>query len=373
MSFYSFYNLLLAYYQCRKKKRLTVSASRFEFYTEPEIIQLENKLKAKVYRPDRFSVFVVTEPKIREIFAAGFSDRVVHHLLINYLLPIFEPKLIYDSYACRKEKGAHHAIQRLSRFIQAATMNNTHTTYYLQADIKNFFPSMKHDILYNLLIKEVKNPVIRKLIKLIIYHDCTINPEKKGQLSLFEQVPPHKSLFNVPPGQGLPIGNLTSQFFANIYLNELDQYVKHTLKCKYYIRYVDDFIIVDKSKKNLYTFKEQIELFLKEKLALELHPDKWKVKNVKEGIDALGYVLKPTHILVRKRVVKTLKKKLYQFQHVPPKQMDFPYVVSSVNSYYAHFRHADSYQLRKHLWETHFGILRTYLRPMHDYRFFQLR
>ena len=337
---------------------------------ESEIIDLERQLKNDTYTPQPFSVFVVTEPKIREVFAAGFKDRVVHHLLVTYLLPIFERKFIFDSYACRENKGTHAAVARLSQFLRKITANNHKKAYYLQADVKSFFPSMNHDILYNLITKQVKNPYIRWLTKIIIYHDCTQNPMKKGQLSLFSQVPPHKSLFNVPEGQGLPIGNLTSQFFANIYLDVLDQYVKHTLKCKYYIRYVDDFIILDRDKEKLYLLKKEIEVFLQQKLALELHPHKWKVDDVRNGIDTLGYVTKPSYTLVRRRVIKTLKKKLWEFQYTKPEELDIAYVTSCVNSYYAHFRHADSYRLRKHLWEKHFGILKNILRPVNDYRYF---
>ncbi len=373
MDITSFHNILHAYHKCRRKKRLKPSSSAFEFYMEKEIIELEQKLKDKSYAPKKFSVFVVTEPKIREIFAAGFSDRVVHHFLVDYLLPIFEPKFIFDSFACRAGKGTHFAIERLSHFLRQITVNSNKKAYYLQADVKSFFPSINHDILFTIIKKQINNPYILWLTKIIIYHDCTQQPIKKGQLSLFNKVPAHKSLFYVPKGQGLPIGNLTSQFFANIYLNELDQYVKHQLKCKYYIRYVDDFVILHEDKDKLYQIKNEIEKFLHDKLALDLHPHKWKVQNVNNGIDALGYITKPTYKLVRKRVVKTLKRKLVKFQKVKQEELDLDYVVTCINSYYAHFRHANSYKLRKHLWENHFGSLKKYLQPVNDYRYFKLR
>jgi len=187
-------------------------------------------------------------------------------------------------------------------------------------------------------------------------------------------IPPQKSLFNAPLGHGLPIGNLTSQFFANIYLNELDQFVKHRLKCRYYIRYVDDFIILDKSKKNLHKLKQEITEFLQKKLSLKLHPKKWAVRNVNEGIDILGYFIKPNHILVRKRVVKNFKKKLFQFQSdLPLNKVNLDFVLSCINSYYAHFMYANSYKLRKHLWEEHFGVLKALLEPVDDFRYFKLR
>jgi len=359
--FYSFQNLIAAYYQCRKKKRLKHSSAKFEFDLETEITALEVLLKSHTYRPSPFSVFVVTEPKVREIFAAAFCDRVVHHLLYSFLLPVFEPKFIFDSYACRKNKGAHQAVKRLSKFLERGNM------FFLQADIKNFFCTIKHDILFNLIQRHVSNPNILWLAKTIIDYDCAKDPLKKGQLALFSKVPAHKSLFNAPLGRGLPIGNLTSQFFANLYLNEQDQFVKHKLKCRYYIRYVDDFIILDESREKLYQIKQSIEEFLQQRMLLELHQNKWRIEDTEKGIDFLGYVVKKTHILVRKRVIKNLKKKLYQFQKDPT---DRTYILSCINSYYAHFRHADSYKLRKSLWKKHFGVLKNFLQPADDFKFF---
>lgn len=371
---FSFQNLILAYYQCRKRKRLKSQASKFEFHLEKEIIDLEKSLKNYTYEPLPFSVFVITEPKIREVFAAEFRDRVIHHLLYDYLSPIFEKKFIFDSCACRKEKGTHRAVKRLSQFLRKITANNRKSAFYLQVDIQNFFPSINHNILFNLIQRHVRNPDILWLTKIIIDYDCTRNPVKKGQLSLFGLVPPQKSLFNVPPGQGLPIGNLTSQFFANIYLNELDQFIKHSLKCKYYVRYVDDFVILDRNKENLYRLKQGIDEFLQQNLSLKLHPDKCIVEDASKGIDILGYLVKPTHILVRKRVVKNFKKKLFQFQKdLSQNKGDLNFILSSVNSYYAHFSHADSYKLRKHLWEKHLGILKNYLRPVDGFRYFKLK
>lgn len=369
---FSYKNLISAYYTCRMKKRLKHSSAEFEYKFEKEIIELEQQLKSRNYRPKSFCVFVVTEPKTREVFAASFRDRVVHHLLVNYLLPIFEPKFIFDSFACRENKGTHLAIERLSHFIKKITANNKKKAYFLQADIKNFFPSINHEILNSFIKRHIKNPDILWLVKVIIDFDCTENPIKKGQLSLFSQVPPHKSLFNAPKGTGLPIGNHTSQFFANIYLNELDQFIKHNLKCRYYVRYVDDFIILNESKEKLFQIKSEIENFLQKKLLLQLHPNKWMIQDTRDGIDALGYVIKPRYILARRRVIRSLKKKLKKFQQYESNKIEMTYIVASVNSYYAHFRHANSYHLRKNLWNNHFGILKKYLKPMNNYEYFKL-
>ncbi len=381
-----FQTLLSAYKQCQKNKRLKTSSAKFEINLEKELISLEADLKSKTYNPGRFSVFVVTEPKVREIFAAEFRDRVIHHIIVNHIQPVFEPKFIYDSFANRKNKGTHLAVKRLQIFARKITKNGNQKAFYLQADIKNFFPSINHNILFNLIKKHIHNKEILDLTKLIIFHDCTQNPIRKGHPSLFQKVPPQKSLFFTPKGQGLPIGNSTSQFFANVYLNELDQYVKHSLKCKFYVRYVDDFVILDINREKLEEILQKINVFLLEKLALELHPNKCKIEVISKGIDALGYVIKPDYLIVRKRVIKTLKRKLWEFKRMVGEnearregtkkgenEVDWEFIVSSINSYYAHFGHAKSYKLRKNLWEKHFGILKDYLIPINGYKYFKLK
>ncbi len=345
---------------------------------EKELLTLSRELQNHIWQPLPSTAFVVTEPKIREIFAANFRDRVVHHLLYNYLVSTWEPTFIFDSYACRKGKGTHRAsVIRLRQFLGKITANGYKQAFYLQADIKSFFTSINHDILFHLIQKYSKNPDILWLTKTIIYHDPTKNPIKKGQLNLFHQVPPDKSLFRIPKGQGLPIGNITSQFFANVYLNELDQFIKHQLKAKYYIRYVDDFVILYQNPKILDKWRKEIDQFLHKNLALMLHPKKQIIQPVQKGIDFLGYIVKLTHILNRKRVVKALKNKLWQFnQNILALNLEHPIrlwtpelcemfrkILSTVNSYYGLFRHANTYRLRRHLYEKHFGILKIYLIP----------
>jgi RNA-directed DNA polymerase len=373
---FSFQNLLKSYYQCRKRKRKTINAARFEINFEKRLLELEQDLKNHTWRPLPSNAFVVTEPKIREIFAADFRDRIVHHLLYNYLVSVWEPKFIFDSYACRKGKGTHKAsVVRLRQFLKKITANNREGAFCLQADVKSFFTSINHNILFSLIQKHTKDLDILWLAKTIIFHDPTKNPIKRGQLSLFDQVPPDKSLFHIPKNQGLPIGNITSQFFANVYLNELDQFAKHQLKAKYYIRYVDDFIILHQDPEILDKWRRQTDCFLQQELALKLHPKKQKIYPIKQGIDFLGYIIKPTHILNRKRVVKSLKNKLWRFnkkilnlnlEHpirlwTPELCDDFKEIFACVNSYYGMFKHADSYRLREHLYKKHFGILKTYL------------
>jgi retron-type reverse transcriptase len=365
---FSYENLLRCYYECRKRKRYTVNAAKFEIHFEDELLKLKKELEAHTYRPGRSICFVVSKPKPREIFAADFRDRVVHHILVNYLEPIWEPKFIDQSYSCRKGKGAHRAIKDLKRYIRKASKGNSQKAYYLQVDIQSFFVSLKKDILFEIIKRHTKNPEILWLAEVIIFHNPTSNYYRKCQASLFDLIPDHKSLFKVSPDQGLPIGNLTSQFFANVYLNELDQFVKHKLKEKYYLRYVDDLVLLSPDKNQLKIWRDEIDRFLQEKLKLKLHPKKQILQTVDKGIDFVGYVVKPDYVLMRRRIVKNLKAKLWQFNQNLGEitEQEIKQILSAVNSYYGQFRHAKTFGLRQKLWQKNFSQLQNFLEPIDE-------
>lgn len=219
-------------------------------------------------------------------------------------------------------------------------------SYYLQADIKSFFTSIEHQILYSLITKKIKNEEILWLARTIIYHDCArdVPPKIQSQPALFAKLPAEKSLFKVKKGQGLPIGNLTSQFLANVYLNQLDQFVKHKLKAKYYLRYVDDFIILSHNKNKLENFRQEISDFLLKRLKLNLHPKKQKISQIKNGIDFVGYFIKPDYVLIRRRVVGEYRYRLAKHLQKPSKNWQ-----QTPSSYFAHFKWANSWGLRKKL------------------------
>jgi len=374
---FSFQNLLKAYYQCRRRKRKTINAAKFEINFERELLKLEQELKNHTYRPGRSICFIITDPKPREVFAADFRDRIVHHLLVNYLEPIWEKKFIHHSYSCRRNKGAHCAIKDLKRFLRQTSGSFSKPACYLQADVSAFFMSLKKDILFSLIKKHIKHPDILWLTEQIIFQDPTKNFYRKGDPKLFRLIPPHKSLFKIPKNQGLPIGNLTSQFFANVYLNELDQFVKHQLKIKCYLRYVDDIIFLHQNPEQLKIWSSEIDNFLQNKLKLNLHPQKQILQSIYRDINFVGFIVKPAHTLVRNRTAKNLKRKLYLFNQkilsldmehpirlwTPELRDDFKKIYSTVNSYYGHFRHANTFKLREHLYEKHFGILKIYLIP----------
>lgn len=377
-NFFNFQNLYKAYLDCRKHKRKTYHATKFEINFESELLELEKELQAHTYQPGRSICFVIAKPSFREVFAATFRDRVVHHLIYNFLEPIFEPKFINQSYACRKNKGTYQSLIDLRKYLRQTTQSYCQNPYFLHLDIKGFFMSLKKDILLNLIKKQVKNPEFLWLAKIVIFNDPIENFTKKGNRSLFSQIPYYKSLFYVPKNQGLPIGNLTSQFFANIYLNELDQFIKHNLKAKYILRYVDDILLLSCHKKELIKWQNKIIPFLAEHLQLELNPKKQILENANNGIDWLGYIVKPNYILVRRRIVKTLKEKLFLFNQkilnsnikhpihlwTPELYEDFEKILAVINSYYGFFKHANTFRLRQHIYERHFGILKIYFFPV---------
>ncbi|HPM27898.1 MAG TPA: reverse transcriptase/maturase family protein [bacterium] len=338
-TYFTFENLYKAYRQCRKRKAKTYYHLLFAENLEENLFALEKELINRSYRPGRSIAFVVQKPKIREIFAADFRDRVVHHLLYNYLAPIFERCFIYDSYACRKNKGTHRAVQKLTHFVHELERERGFSPLplCLKMDIKSFFTSIDQIILYGLICKKVKNEEILWLAQTIIFHDSarSVKPVIQSRPELFARLPVDKSLFLVEKGKGLPIGNLTSQFFANVYLNELDCFVKHTLKVKYYIRYVDDFLILGNNEHELNQYRRRICVFVTSRLRLSMHPEKQTITPLKNGIDFLGYYVKPEYVLVRNRVVGNWRYALSETSNVKKVK-----VIN--NSYTAHCKWANA-------------------------------
>lgn len=366
---FSYENILSCYYECRKRKRNTINALKFEKNFEEEILKLRKELLSRTYKPGKSICFVVTKPKLREIFAADFRDRIVHHVLVSYLEPIWERKFIDQSYACRKGKGAHKAIGDLRRYMAKASHGFCQNVYYLQIDIQSFFVSLDKEILFSMIRRHTRDPVVLWLARLIIFHEPQKNYQAKGQLSLFDLIPAHKTLFRAPPKKGLPIGNLTSQFFANVYLNELDQFIKHKLKAKYYLRYVDDLVLLSEDKKKLSEWRRRIDRFLESELKLRLHPKKTRLQEIGKGIDFLGYVVKPRYALVRRRTVRSCKHKIKIANNSLLKLKGREQIAGHVNaflpvvnSYFGHFRLADSYGLRRHLWQNEFKEMMKFYR-----------
>lgn len=332
---FTYEQLYRCYLECRKNKRNTLNQLEFEINVDINLLRLEEELNNRTYKPQSSLCFIIEKPKLREIFAATFKDRIVHYVLIEYLNKVYEPKFIYDSYACRVERGTHSAIFRLQKFTRQVTKNNTQNACYMQLDISSFFLEINKNVLENILTKKVDDNEFLWLANIVIWNDCTKDCRIIRGKDDFNKIPRHKSLFYSKKNKGLPIGNLSSQFFANLYLNELDQYIKRELKCKFYIRYMDDFILLSEEKEELVEWMNLIEIFLNKKLDLILHPTKRIIAPISNGIDFVGYIVRPNYILVRKRVIGNLKNKIWNGL----------LNLESWSSYLGHFKHAQTKQL----------------------------
>jgi RNA-directed DNA polymerase len=374
-----FKDLYKAYRDCRRRKRKTVNAQRYEMNLLDNLFETQASLSSRAYQPARCIRFIATKPKAREIHAADFSDRVVHHWLVPRLEKLFEPVFIHDVYSNRVGKGAHKAVDRLQSFMHSVGNDG----WYLQLDIANFFNSIDRPVLFQLLQHRLKKAVqtyqkfsndkraispaeadnLRWLCRVLLRHDSSSNASYRCNPKLLHRVPAHKQLGNMGEHKGLPIGNLTSQFFANVYLNPFDQFVKHTLKCAHYVRYVDDFILLAPDKDTLLTWREQIRLFLQDTLQLSLK-EITEPKQVTIGADFLGYIIYPHYRLVRRRVVGNFWEKLQQFQDelvsgsstqgycVTLKTDVIEQLRATLASYHGHFKHANSYRLQQRLWQS---------------------
>jgi len=215
-------DLFRAYFDCRKNKRNTASALEFEFNLESNLMQLYHELKEGKYEIGRSICFVVLKPKPREVWAANFRDRIVHHLVYNAIKDRFYNRFIYDTYSCIPKKGTLASAKRIQHFSRSITKNYTQNAYYLKADLSNFFVSIDKKILFNQLKRYVFEEWILELLEQIIFHDPKPNAFIKSSKKKFRFIPNYKSLWHTSRGKGLPIGNLTSQFFSNVYLNDLD-------------------------------------------------------------------------------------------------------------------------------------------------------
>ncbi len=356
------YDLFTAYYLARKNKRNTINALRFEKHYEHELFRLHEEIMAYQYNPKPSICFVVNKPVKREIFAADFRDRVVHHLLYNYLSPIFEKRFIHDSYSCRKGKGTHYGISRIDHFIRSCSENYKKDCYILKLDIKGYFMTIDRSLIYSkvrsVLLEqsdflEFDLNLVLFLLDKVIFNDPTEKCIIKGHKGDWNGLPLLKSLFHVPTGKGLPIGNLTSQLFGNIYLNDFDHYVKRDLGIRYYGRYVDDFVLIHHDKHYLGRCKTYIKDYLKNKLLLDLHPDKIYFQTFSKGVRYLGAVILPHRIYLSNRIKSNFYGSIKKYNTVAkdhkPCIEERKSFLSSMNSYLGIAKHYKTYKLRKRM------------------------
>jgi len=328
-------NLFLAWNEFRRGKRNKEDVLLFEKNLEQHIFQLHRDLKDKRYVHGAYTDFYINDPKRRHIHKATVRDRVLHHALFQVLNRIYEPTFIARSFSCRVGKGTHKGVSAAREMIRKVSKNNTRPCYVLKCDVRKFFDSIDHVILMQLLRKEVKDKDVLDLLSRVI------QSFDSGYTDLFS---PH----------GLPIGNLTSQLFANVYMNSFDQFMKQILRTKHYARYTDDFIIVSEDVEYLLSLIQPIEDFLRTALKLSLHPEKVDIFKLNHGVDFLGTVLFPHHSQIRKKTRKRIVRKLderiiaHNIELISPDSLD-----QTMHSYLGVLSHTNSYKLGEELKNTY--------------------
>ncbi len=309
-------NLLLAWREFLNGKRNKEDVQEFEYRLFDNILALHQELKNKVYVHGPYYHFRISDPKPRDIHKATVRDRLLHHAIYRILYPFFDSKFVTDSYSCRINKGTHRAMNRFRDFARQESRNHTRTCWVLKCDIRKFFASIDQEILIRILRKHTQDEETLWLLGQVVR---SFNSSKEGK--------------------GLPLGNLTSQLLANVYLNELDQFVKHKLKAKYYIRYADDFVFLSHDKRWLESILPKISVFLKDELRLTLHPNKVSITTFASGIDFLGWVHFPGHRVLRTATKRRMLKRTRGLEQDSP----------TVQSYVGMLKHGDGKKLAKML------------------------
>ncbi len=309
-------NLLEAWTEFVRGKRQRKDVQEFEHNLMGNLIELHRDLASGTYQHSYYSAFSITDPKPRQIHKASVRDRILHHALYRTLYPFFDRTFIANSYSCRIDKGTYKAIKRFRAFAYKVSRNHRRTCWVLKCDIKKFFASINHGVLIGILSQYISDLPLMQLLEQII------------------------DSFSTLPGVGLPLGNLTSQLFCNIYMNEFDQFVKHKLHAKYYIRYADDFVFLSDDREALISQIAQISEFLKSRLNLTLHPDKLYLKTFVSGVDFLGWVHFPDHTVIR---TTTKRRMMKQLRNSP---MD-----ETLQSYLGLMNHGNTYGIKESVLE----------------------
>lgn len=340
---YSYENLYQAYLEARKGKRFRDEVLKFSYNLEENLMEISEELKNHTYKVGGYREFYVYEPKKRLIMALPFKDRVVQWAIYQLINPVFDKTYINDSFGCRVDKGTHKAVQRLYYWLKIVGKKEQ-KYYYLKLDISKYFYRVDHKILIDLLRKKIKDKELLMLLENIINYN-----EVPFGLKLFGNVDDPDDRIH---GKGMPIGNLTSQMFANLYLNELDQYCKRELGIKYFVRYMDDVIILSNDKNKLHEYKELIEKFIQDKLNLNLN-NKTAIRPISLGVEFVGYRLWPTHIKLRKKTSLKMKKRIkYVIKRYNRNEMTFEKVNNTIQSYMGIMKHCNSYRLQQKVFDT---------------------
>lgn len=324
--------LFQAWEEFAKGKRKKQDVIFFERFLEDNLFKLFFELKNKSYKHGEYKSFFVRDPKVRHIHKAFVKDRIVHHLVSKILEHIFDPTFYIHSYSCRKDMGTHKAVKAFIKLTRKISGNNSSSFFVLKCDVKKFFATVDHQILLDILKTKIKDPDFISLLEKVI--DSFVS-----EYTLDPQIP-----------KGMPIGNLTSQLFANIYLDPLDQFLKHKLKVPHYIRYADDFVILSDDKYYLESLIPKIKQFLESDLKLSLHPNKIHIFNYYLGIDFLGYIVFPHFVLPRAKNKKRMFQKIYkEIQKVKQNGLGNENVNQTLQSYLGYLSHANAFNLSQKL------------------------
>ena len=363
---------LHAAYQCAKRKKANKPyVCAFERNLEENLNRLADDLINRTYQPEPSSCFIVEKPKKREVFAAQFRDRVVHHLYFNYTHRIFEQTFIADTYSCIEGRGTHYGIERMKKHIRQESHNWQRECYVLKIDIRGYFMHINRQRLLEIATETLRHCsktatrymdmdfvlwLTREIVMLDPKRNCHIIGRKKN----WEGLDRNKSLFYTPEGCGLPIGNLTSQLFSNVYLNELDQFMKRVLKCKHYGRYVDDAYVVSCDKEWLQSIITNVQEFLRNHLCLDLHMGKTRIYNVRKGVDFLGAYILPYRTYISN---ESLNRMIEHIRILDTKNRNA--TIRSVNSWLGVLSHYDSFNIRCELFfNKRFLSISTFDRDM---------
>jgi len=332
---YDLFNLWQAFKKASAGRRSQPGVAHFEYNLEAELISLRDELREETYHPGGYCSFMVHEPKRRKISAAPFRDRVVHHALVNVIGPPLERKFIFDSYANQMGKGTHRALDRCTHFMRRYK-------YVLPCDVKQFFPSIDHAILHNILARTIGDEKVMRLIDRILASGDGILTEEYEMVYF-----PGDTLFSANRPRGLPIGNLTSQFWANVYLNELDQFLKRRLKVHAYLRYVDDFLLFSNNKTELRQWRAEIIQFLAG-LRLTIHENSAQPRPCANGITFLGFIVFPDHRRLKPAKGYAFRRRL---RHLAADYrvgaLEREDVLIRAQAWAEHIRHGDTWGLRR--------------------------
>ena len=358
----SFEELYIAYQDCLKRKKKTINALEFQINESANLFKLWKELNNKKYEINKSITFIVDKPVYREVFAADFRDRIIHHLFINRMKESFESEMIEDSYSCRDKKGTQYGILRCAKHMKECSENYTKETYVFKGDLKGFFMSIDKDRLYNKLSyfinskysdNELQKDWMNWLLKAILYNEPQNNCIRKQSKEKWKVLPKGKSLFECDSKHGLPIGNLTSQIFANVFLTDFDKFVTETLGYEHYGRYVDDFYIFSNNEDKLRADIKNIETYLMDNLGVTLHPKKRYFQEYKKGLTFIGAKIKPNHIFIGNRTKGNFWHKIHIFaEYIRSNPIgltydEMKYIQGCLCSYLGFMIHYDTFKLRK--------------------------